>query len=67
MSETPFRPREKLIEKQKLFQSIKKSTHMKGRYDIITSVAIPLGFTVSSIVLIGAGIYKMSHGIGKKE
>ncbi|KAL8526232.1 hypothetical protein ACS0TY_015449 [Phlomoides rotata] len=52
MSETPFRPREKLIEKQKLFQSIKKSTHMKGRYDIITSVAIPLGFTVSSIVLI---------------
>ncbi|XP_073269636.1 uncharacterized protein [Primulina huaijiensis] len=42
MSETPFRPREKLIEKQKYFQSIHKHTYLKGPVDKITSVAIPL-------------------------
>ncbi|KAL8154202.1 hypothetical protein V2J09_011962 [Rumex salicifolius] len=64
---TPFVPREKLVEKQKLFQTMHKHIHLKGRYDKITSVAIPLALTVSSLFLIGKGIYNMSHGIGKKE
>ncbi|KAK4409058.1 hypothetical protein Sango_0486800 [Sesamum angolense] len=67
MSEPPFRPREKLVEKQKFFQSIHKHTYLKGPYDKITSVAIPLALAGSSLYLIGKGIYNMSHGIGKKE
>ncbi|KAL2239344.1 uncharacterized protein LOC105169991 [Sesamum indicum] len=67
MCEPPFRPREKLVEKQKLFQSIHKHTYLKGPYDKITSVAIPLALAGSSLYLIGKGIYNMSHGIGKKE
>ncbi|KAI3450684.1 hypothetical protein Pfo_007349 [Paulownia fortunei] len=67
MSETPFRPREKLIEKQKVFQNIHKHTYLKGPFDKITSVAIPLALAGSSLFLIGRGIYNMSHGIGKKE
>ncbi|KAL3825516.1 hypothetical protein ACJIZ3_021545 [Penstemon smallii] len=67
MSETPFRPREKLIEKQKLYQSIHKHTHLKGPMDKITSVAIPLALAGSCLFMIGRGIYNMSNGIGKKE
>ncbi|XP_057458681.1 uncharacterized protein LOC130749359 [Lotus japonicus] len=67
MSEPPFRPREKLVEKQKHFQSIPKHTYLKGRYDKITSVAIPLALAATSLFMIGRGIYNMSHGIGKKE
>ncbi|KAK4440631.1 hypothetical protein Salat_0398000 [Sesamum alatum] len=67
MSEPPFRPREKLVEKQKFFQSIHKHTYLKGPYDKITSVAIPLALAGSSLYMIGKGIYNMSHGIGKKE
>ncbi|KAJ9188708.1 hypothetical protein P3X46_000077 [Hevea brasiliensis] len=67
MSETPFRLREKLLEKQRYFQSIHKHTYLKGPYDKITSVAIPVALAASSIYLIGRGIYNMSHGIGKKE
>ena len=50
--EAPFFPREKLIEKQKYFQSIHKHTYLKGRYDKITSVAIPLALAISSSYLI---------------
>ncbi|XVF19502.1 hypothetical protein REPUB_Repub11eG0116000 [Reevesia pubescens] len=67
MSEPPFRPREKLIELQKHFQSIHKHTYLKGRFDKITSVGIPAALAASSLFLIGQGIYNMSHGIGKKE
>ncbi|KAI4389995.1 hypothetical protein MLD38_002154 [Melastoma candidum] len=69
MSETevPFRPREKLIEKQRAFQSIHKHTYLKGPYDKITSIAIPLTLAGASLYMIGRGIYNMSHGIGKKE
>ncbi|XVE59531.1 hypothetical protein DITRI_Ditri05aG0053300 [Diplodiscus trichospermus] len=67
MSEPPFRPREKLIEKQKYFQSVHKHTYLKGPYDKITSVAIPVALAASSLYLIVQGIYNMSHGIGKKE
>uniref|UniRef100_A0A251UV20 Uncharacterized protein n=2 Tax=Helianthus annuus TaxID=4232 RepID=A0A251UV20_HELAN len=67
VDEAPFRAREKLIEKQRLFQSIHKHTHLKGPVDKITSVAIPLALAGSSLFLIGRGIYNMSHGIGKKE
>ncbi|XP_044498471.1 uncharacterized protein LOC123220344 [Mangifera indica] len=69
MSETelPFRPREKLFERQKYFQSIHKHTYLKGPMDKITSVAIPLALAGTSLFLIGRGIYNMSHGIGKKE
>ncbi|MED6160434.1 hypothetical protein PIB30_051464 [Stylosanthes scabra] len=66
MSEPPFRPREKLFEHQKYYQSVRKYTHLKGPYDMITSVAIPLFLAGSSVFLIGRGIYNMSHGIGKK-
>ncbi|KAA3489718.1 hypothetical protein ERO13_A05G083000v2 [Gossypium hirsutum] len=67
MSEPPFRPREKLIEKQKQFQSIHKPTYLKGRYDKITSIAIPAALAATSLYFIAEGIYNMSHGIGKKE
>ncbi|KAL6500245.1 hypothetical protein OROMI_030293 [Orobanche minor] len=67
LSETPFRPREKLAEKQKFFQNIHKHTYLKGPMDKITSVAIPLALAGSCLYLIGTGIYNMSHGIGKKE
>ncbi|WVZ98846.1 hypothetical protein U9M48_044223 [Paspalum notatum var. saurae] len=66
--EPPFRPREKILEKQRYFQSVhNKPTYLKGRYDVVTSVAIPLALAVSSMYLIGRGIYNMSHGVGKKE
>ena len=52
MSEPPFRPREKLIEKQKHFQSIHKHTYLKGPYDKITSVAIPIALAASALYLI---------------
>ncbi|OAY51442.1 uncharacterized protein LOC110613417 [Manihot esculenta] len=67
MSETPFRPREKLFEKQRYFQSIQKHTYLKGPFDKVTSVAIPVALAGSAIFLIGRGIYNMTHGIGKKE
>uniref|UniRef100_A0A0E0DSE9 Uncharacterized protein n=1 Tax=Oryza meridionalis TaxID=40149 RepID=A0A0E0DSE9_9ORYZ len=64
--EPPFRPREKLVEKQRYFQSVHKPTYLKGRYDAIASVAIPLALAASSVFLVGRGIYNMSHGIGKE-
>ncbi|KAJ4952108.1 hypothetical protein NE237_028940 [Protea cynaroides] len=67
MTETPFRPREQLMEKQKYFQSIHKHTYLKGPFDKITSVAIPLALATTSLFLIGRGIYHMANGIGKKE
>ncbi|KAE9593148.1 hypothetical protein Lal_00029146 [Lupinus albus] len=66
-TEAPFRPREKLLEKQKYYQNVQKYTHLKGPIDKVTSVAIPLALAGSAIFLIGRGIYNMSHGIGKKE
>ncbi|PQQ10340.1 uncharacterized protein Pyn_24406 [Prunus yedoensis var. nudiflora] len=65
--EAPFRPREKLVEKQKFFQSVHKYTYLKGPYDKITSVAIPAALAATSLFLIARGVYNMSHGIGKKE
>ncbi|XP_043694719.1 uncharacterized protein LOC122645474 [Telopea speciosissima] len=67
MSETPFRPREKLMEKQKYFQSISKHTYLKGPFDKVTSVAIPLALASTSLFLIARGVYNMANGIGKKE
>ncbi|CAN1171477.1 hypothetical protein LINPERPRIM_LOCUS7999 [Linum perenne] len=66
-AETPFRPREKLLEKQKYFQNIHKHTYLKGPMDKVTSVAIPAALAATSLFLIARGIYNMSHGIGKKE
>lgn len=66
-TEAPFTPREKLFEKQKFFQSVQKHTYLKGRMDIVTSVAIPAALAATSLFMIGRGIYNMSHGIGKKE
>ncbi|KAJ1263210.1 hypothetical protein BS78_09G166300 [Paspalum vaginatum] len=65
--EPPFQPREKILEKQRYFQSVHRPTYLKGRHDVVTSVAIPLALAVSSMYLVGRGIYNMSHGIGKKE
>ncbi|GAA0166912.1 oxidase [Lithospermum erythrorhizon] len=65
--EAPFRPREKLFEKQKYYQNIHKHTYLKGPMDIITSRAIPAALAATSLFLIGRGIYNMSHGIGKME
>ncbi|XP_057956667.1 uncharacterized protein LOC131149893 isoform X2 [Malania oleifera] len=67
MSEPPFVPRERVLEKQKYYQSIQKHTYLKGPYDKITSVAIPFALAATSLFLIGRGIYNMSHGIGKKD
>jgi len=52
MSEAPFRPREKLFEKQKYFQNIPKHTYLKGPMDKVTSVAIPLALAATSLYLI---------------
>ncbi|XP_047056889.1 uncharacterized protein LOC124663207 [Lolium rigidum] len=65
--EPPFWPREKILQKQRYFQSVHRPTYLKGRYDMVTSVAIPLALAASSVFLVGRGIYNMSHGIGKKE
>ncbi|XP_008785536.1 uncharacterized protein LOC103704137 [Phoenix dactylifera] len=67
MTEPPFVPRERLKKHQQYFQNIHKHTHLKGRYDKITSVVIPLAFAASTTFLIARGIYNMSQGIGKKE
>ncbi|XP_020599520.1 uncharacterized protein LOC110038931 [Phalaenopsis equestris] len=67
MSEGPFVPRERLYKLQQYFQNAHKHTYLKGRYDAITSVGIPLALAASSLFLIGRGIYNMSNGIGKKE
>ncbi|XP_078439492.1 cytochrome-c oxidase/ electron carrier [Wolffia australiana] len=66
MSELPAATRERLRKYQEHFQGMNKHTYLKGRYDKLTSVAIPLALAVSSLALIGKGIYNMSHGIGKK-
>ena len=50
--EPPFRPREKIVEKQRLFQSVRKPTYLEGRYDVVTSVAIPLALAASSMFLV---------------
>ncbi|KAF8108185.1 hypothetical protein N665_0114s0073, partial [Sinapis alba] len=52
LTETPFRPREKLLEKQKLFQSLQRHTYLKGPMDKVTSVAIPLALAASSLYMI---------------
>lgn len=52
MTEAPFRPREKLIEKQKHFQSIHRHTYLKGPFDKVTSVAIPLALAATTIFMI---------------
>lgn len=52
MPETPFYPREKLVEKQKYFQNVHKYTHLKGPIDKITSVAIPLALATTATFMI---------------
>lgn len=52
MSEGGLIPKEKLIAKQRVFQSLKGPVHLRGPSDKITSVAIPLAMTVTSVVLI---------------
>ena len=59
--EPPFRPREKILEKQRYFQSVHKPTYLKGRYDAITSVAIPLALAVSSMYLVVRAPPPISH------
>lgn len=58
--EPPFRPREKLIEKQKYFQSIHKPTYLKGPFDKLTSVAIPLALATTSLYLIVTPLLSLS-------
>ncbi|OEL14281.1 hypothetical protein BAE44_0024701 [Dichanthelium oligosanthes] len=67
MTEAPFLPRERLFKQQHHFQNLTKHTYLKGRYDVVTSVAIPLALAATSMFMIGRGVYNMSHGIGKKE
>lgn len=52
MTEAPFRPREKLFEKQKYFQNIHRHTYLKGPFDKITSVTIPLALAGASLYMI---------------
>jgi hypothetical protein len=52
MTEAPFVPREKLFKQQNYFQNLTKHTYLKGRYDVITSVAIPLALAASSMFMI---------------
>eukprot|EP01018_Ginkgo_biloba_P034224 Gb_07901 [translate_table: standard] len=67
MTEPPFVPRDYVLKKQKYFQSVHKHTYLKGPYDKITSVAIPITLAVLTGSMIIRGIYNLSHGIGKKE
>lgn len=50
--EAPFYPREKLVEKQKFYQSVHKHTYLKGRFDKVTSVAIPAALAASALFMI---------------
>jgi hypothetical protein len=52
MTEAPFLPRERLFKQQQYFQNLSKHTHLKGRYDVITSVGIPLALAASSLIMI---------------
>ena len=52
MTEPPFVPREKLLEKQRFFQQVHKHTYLKGPMDKITSVAIPAALAAASVALI---------------
>ncbi|ONK76895.1 uncharacterized protein A4U43_C02F960 [Asparagus officinalis] len=52
VTEQPFRPREKLQQYQQIFQNTHKHTYLKGRFDRITSVAIPLALAGSTLFLI---------------
>jgi hypothetical protein len=52
MTEAPFLPRERLFKQQQYFQNLSKHTHLKGRYDMITSVGIPLALAASSLFMI---------------
>lgn len=52
MTEAPFMSRDRLRKYQEHFQGIQKHTYMKGRFDKITSVAIPLAFAASCLALI---------------
>ncbi|CAI5509446.1 unnamed protein product [Closterium sp. Naga37s-1] len=56
-----------LREQQKLLQSARALTHMKGPGDRITSVVIPSVLALTAAALIGRGLFNMSFGIGKKE
>nr|ABK23369.1 unknown [Picea sitchensis]ACN40668.1 unknown [Picea sitchensis] len=67
MTEPPFVPRDYVFRKQQYYQNIRKHTYLKGPYDKITSVVIPITLAVTALSMIGRGIYNMSHGIGKKE
>jgi hypothetical protein len=51
-TEAPFFPREKIVQQQQYFQKLSKHTHLKGRYDVITSVAIPLALAGTSLFMI---------------
>ncbi|XP_064970944.1 uncharacterized protein LOC135615844 [Musa acuminata AAA Group] len=66
MTELPFMPRERLLKHQQYFQHVHRHTYLKGRFDKITSVAIPLALAGSCLALIGRGVYNMSNGIGKQ-
>ncbi|KAK2974276.1 hypothetical protein RJ640_016762 [Escallonia rubra] len=57
--EEPFRPREKLLEKQKRFQHSHKHTYLKGRYDMVTSVAIPVALAGSALFMIVSSFYSV--------
>ncbi|GFP98046.1 hypothetical protein PHJA_001948700 [Phtheirospermum japonicum] len=57
-SEAPFRPREKLVEKQKFFQNIHKHTYLKGPMDKVTSVAIPMALAGSCLFLIVSSFFQ---------
>lgn len=64
MSETPFYPREKLVQKQKYFQSVHKYTHLKSPADKITSVAIPLALaTTVTFMIVSFYHFKWSNVI----
>ena len=52
MTEAPFVSRERLRKYQEHFQGVSKHTFLKGRYDKLTSVAIPIALAVSSLALI---------------
>lgn len=67
MTQPPFVPRDYVLKKQHYYQNVRKYTYLKGPYDKITSVAIPVTLAVTALSMIARGIYNMSHGIGKKE
>lgn len=66
-SEEIGKPREWVLERQRVLQSVHKLIHLKGSRDRITSVIIPGALAATGLTLLGRGVYNMATGKGLAE